>query len=156
MRERQAYRHRLDSLFEQIPDLTENHALQSQLVKFACILVCGYVEVALRDILQEYTSSNTASNELQRFVDEQLKRSPNPNMGAILGLVRTFSKDWAEDLRIMTQGRIREHVNSLVYNRNQIAHGQNENVVLSYSELREYYLSAQALVDLIEKQCGTH
>lgn len=150
MRERQAYRNRLDSLIGQIPNLTDASGLQSHLVKFACVLVCGYIEVSLRDILQEYTHTR-ASENIRQFVNKQLGRSRNPNMEGIVQLVGAFSQDWAEDMRIKTQGRLKDHVDSLVANRNQIAHG--ESVGLSYVQLEGYYRSALAVIELVEKQC---
>ena len=155
MREREAYQNRLDDLFAQIPTLVDNRDLQSHLVKFACVLVCGYIEVALRDILQEYTLANASSGEVRRYVDKQLERSPNPSMGAILGLMRAFSEDWANNLSNETRGKLQRHVDSLVANRNQIAHGKNESVVLSYAELKEYYQSALTVIELVEKQCDS-
>lgn len=153
MRERQAYRNRLEDLFDQISKLTDNVALQSHLVRFACVLVCGYVEVSLRDILQEYTRART-SREVGRYVGRQLGRFRNPRMEGILHLVGGFSQDWAENIRTETQGRLKDHVDSLVANRNQIAHG--ENVGLSYTQLQGYYQSALTVIELVEKQCGTN
>ena len=155
MREREVYQNRLDDLFAQIPTLADKRDLQSHLVKFTCVLVCGYVEVALRDILQEYTRASASSEEVRRYVDKQLERSPNPSMGAILGLMRAFSEDWAQNLSNETKGKLQRHVDSLAANRNQIAHGKNENVVLSYAELKDYYRSALTVIKLIEMQCDT-
>ena len=152
MRERQAYRDRLDSLFRQIPATSNNPFLHSHLVKFACVLVCGYVEVSLRDILQEYTRTK-ASVEVSNYVSKRLNRFQNPRMGVVIELVEAFSRDWADSLRTETKDRLKDQIDSLVASRNQIAHGKD--VGLSLVRLEEYYRSAQKVIELVEKQCDT-
>ena len=152
MRERQAYRDRLDSLFRHIPTLADDPYLQSNLVKFACVLVCGYIEVSLRDILQEYTRTR-ASVEVGKYVSRQLERTRNPKMEIILQLVGAFSQDWDNNIRDQTRGRLKDHVDSLINDRNQIAHGKD--VGLSFIQLQEYYQSALSVIALIERQCST-
>ena len=151
MRERQAYRNRLDSLFRQISNLSDDIYLQSNLVKLACVLVCGFIEVSLRDILQEYTRTR-ASAEVGKYVSRQLERFRNPNMEPILQLVGAFSPDWRMSMESESQGKLKLQVDSLVNDRNQIAHGRD--VRLSYAELQEYYQSALDVIELVEKQCG--
>ena len=152
MRERQTYRDRLDSLFRQIPAPTDNLYLHSHLVKFACVLVCGYIEVSLRDILQEYTQTR-ASNEVSSYVTRQLERFQNPKMEGIIQLVGAFSQDWADSLRTETRDQLKDHIDSLVANRNQIAHGKD--VGLSHVRLNEYYQSALRVIEIVEEQCAT-
>ncbi len=75
-------------------------------------------------------------------------------MEGILQFVGAFSKDWAESIKSSTQGEIKDQVDSLVANRNRIAHGRD--VGLSHFRLREYYRSALRVIELVEKQCGTN
>ena len=151
MRERQSYRNRLDNLISQIPTLSSDLYLQSNLVKFACVLVCGYVEVSLRDVLQEYTRKR-ASVEVGKYANRQLERIRNPKMEVILELMGAFSQDWKKSMESETQGRLKLHVDSLVNDRNLIAHGKD--VGLSYVQLQGYYRSALAVIELIEKHCN--
>lgn len=151
MRERQAYRNRLDSLFRQISLLTDDFYVQSNLVKFACVLVCGYMEISLRDILQEYTQTRSSA-EVGKYVGRQLERFRNPKMEVILQLVGAFSQDWANSVEGRTRGRLKDHVDSLVNDRNLIAHGRD--VRLSYVQLQGYYASALEVIQLVEEQCA--
>ena len=151
MRERQAYRNRLDRLIRQTPALSDDLYLRANLEKFACVLVCGYIEVSIREILQEYTRTR-ASVEVGKYVNSQLEWFRNPNMERILQLVGAFSEEWRESLESETQGRIKLQVDSLVNHRNQIAHGRD--VRISHTKLKEYYQSAQAVVELVEERCG--
>lgn len=151
MRERQAYQNRLDNLFRQIASLSGDTFLQASLVKFACVLVCGFIEVSLREILQEYTRKR-ASAEVGKYVSRQLEWFQNPKMELILQLVGAFSLDWRMNLEGETQGKLKLQVDSLVNDRNQIAHGRD--VRLSYAELNEYYRSALEVIKLVERQCG--
>ena len=151
MRERQAYRDRLDSLLRQIPAPTENLFLHTSLIKFACVLVCGYIEVSLRDILQEYTRRR-ASSEVSNYVNRRLERFQNPKMETVIQLVGAFSQDWANNLKAETKDQLKDHIDSLVANRNLIAHGKD--VGLSHVRLNEYYQSALRVIEVVEEQCA--
>ena len=54
-------------------------------------------------------------------------------------------------LEAYTEGGIKAAVNSIVTNRNKIAHG--EDVSLGLAGLKDYYKSAKKLVERLEQMC---
>lgn len=141
---------RLDSLFATAGRVARNPELQSHWARYLCILVSGFLEASIRTIFARYASER-AHPQVTSFVTAQLGFLQNPKMGKILELVGKFSADWKEQLEAETDGEIKAAVNSIVTNRNKIAHG--EDVSLGLVGLQGYYKSAKKLVRLIEQQC---
>lgn len=145
------YRDRLDYLFNQVSSLPDLE-LQAHWSRYLCVLVSGFLETSIRAIYADYASKKSAPF-VANFVQDKLEYFQNPSMAKILDLVQSFNPQWADDLRIRTDGEIRDAINSIVNVRNGIAHG--ENVGISYAIIRDYYQNAITLIDLIDQQCGT-
>ena len=141
---------RLDSLFKRIEHAAEDPELQSHWARYLCILVSGFLETSIRTIFARYARER-AHPKVAGFVTAQLGFLRNPKMGKILELVHAFSADWEEQLKAATEGEIQAAVNSIVTNRNHIAHGRN--VSLGLVGLQGYYKSAKKLVRLLEELC---
>lgn len=141
---------RLDSLFERAGRAAREPELQSHWARYLCVLVSGFLEGSIRTIFASYASVR-ASPEVSRYVTAQLGFLQNARMDKILRLVHRFSPDWEEQLRAETQGEIRAAVNSIITNRNKIAHG--EDVSLGLAGLKDYYKCAKKLVKRIEQMC---
>ena len=139
------YQQRLDALFEKVKDISDIE-LQSHRARYLCILVSGYLETSVRAIYGEYNRNVT------NYVSSKLKSFQSPKMGNILELTRAFSRQWAEELEVATEGELKGSVDSIVANRNNIAHGQD--VGISYVTIREYYQNAVKVIELIEDQCS--
>ena len=143
------YERRLDSLFVRIKAVSDEE-LQAHWARYLCILTSGYLETRLRAIFSEYAVMK-AEEKVANFVENQLDQWRNPNMEAILQLTGAFSPEWRTRLERATEGELKDHVNSIIYNRHQIAHGNP--VGITYGRIRDYYDSAKKVVSLIEKQC---
>jgi hypothetical protein len=74
-------------------------------------------------------------------------------MDRILGLTRSFNPEWEDRLRTATEGELKESGDSIVANKNSIAHG--ENVGITYGRIRRYYDNAVKVVGMLERQCSS-
>lgn len=146
------YKQRLDNLFKQISAFSGNIELQSQWARYLCILVSGFLETAICAIYGEF-ARKTASPYVANFVKCELDSFQNPKMGKILELTRAFNPLWADELETATEGELKDAVDSIVANRNQIAHGRD--VGITYTRIKNYYEDAIKVVDLVEKMCGS-
>ena len=73
-------------------------------------------------------------------------------MEKIASLAGSFSPQWESELRIATEGELKDAVDSIVANRNRIAHG--EDVGITYGRVHEYYKRIVHVVELVERQCA--
>ena len=142
---------KLDHLFKKITAFSEDTDLQSHWARYLCILVSGFLETSVRIIYREYAKSK-ATPQVANFVVGKLEDFQNPKMEKILQLTGLFSTDWANELRLETDGELKDAVDSIANNRNQIAHGGS--VGISYSQIQSYYERAIKVIELIENQCS--
>lgn len=144
------YRQRLDNLFGQISVFSGNPELQSQWARYLCVLVSGFLETSICAIYGEF-ARRTASPYVANFVKCELGSFQNPKMGKILDLTRAFNPQWANQLEAATEGQLKDAVDSVVANRNQIAHGRD--VGITYARIKGYYEDVIQVVNLIEGMC---
>lgn len=116
--------------------------------KYLCVLCSGFIEIAVRSILSDY-AKRTASTTSD-YVSAQLDRFQNPKSEAIAQLIGTFDKSWESVFRQRIEGAPFDSVNSIVDNRNKIAHG--ENVGISFHTLKGYFENAKKVIELIDER----
>ncbi len=145
------YKQRLDNLFKQISAFSENIELQSQWARYLCVLTSGFLETSICAIYNRL-AGQSASPYVANFVKSQLGGFQNPKMGKILELTGAFNPQWANELETATEGELKDAVDSIVANKNHIAHGRD--VGITYTRIKNYYEEAIKVVDLIEKLCG--
>jgi len=144
-----SYKGRLDTLFSLISNIQEIE-LKSHWSRYLCVLVAGFVEVSVQAIFCDY-ARKSSSPYVSNYVNSKLKRFTNPNMQDIVELAGTFNSEWREVLEQGSQGELKDAVDSVMANRNQIAHG--ENVGISYVRVKEYYNSILKLIGFVESNC---
>lgn len=145
------YRQRLDHLFKQIGGFSEDIEMQAHWAQYICVLVSGFLEISVRSIYSEYAYTK-AEHKVANFVENELKSFQNPKMEKILELTRSFSPEWEKFLREKTEGELKDAVDSIVANRNRIAHG--EDVGITYHRIKGYYQDAIKVIELIDNQCN--
>ena len=141
---------RLDATFERVRAADIDTELRSDLAKYLCVLVSGYIEKAVEEFILEH-ARRTGAPTLQRFVSSKTKYFPNPKAKAIQELLGSFDPKWRQELQNFLADGSNEAVDSIVNLRNQIAHGIS--VGLSYHNICSYYQQAQSVVDQIGKIC---
>ncbi len=116
-----------------------------------CILVSGFIETSTRSILVEYTRIHSSPN-VTNYIERQLRRRTNLNTNELLNLLGAFNSEWRTKLDSSVTDEMKDAIDSIVTNRNRIAHG--ENVGISFVRIRDYYQNAIAVIELIEEQCN--
>lgn len=72
----------------------------------------------------------------------------NLNAEQLLRFVSAFNVDWRNQLEDFITGERKEALDSVVANRNNIAHGESVN--LTYARIRDYYRYICQVVDFLE------
>jgi len=151
VRNREANQHkdRLDDLFKQVSEVSDIN-LQGHWARYLCVLVSGFIEVSIRAILTEYVKNKSAPS-VANYVVRGLDRFQNPNMERILQTLGAFNPAWADEIGKLTEGELKDAVDSVRANRNNIAHGGN--VSIRYRTIASYYDNAVKVIEIIEEQC---
>jgi hypothetical protein len=153
------HKRQLDDLFgraEALYQLVRNGGfdyefeIQSDFARYLCIRVCGLVDVAVNFIISSYVTRH-APQELNRFAFRTLGRHQNLKSERLVELIGQFHEAWASDLKVFLTEHRRDALNSLVDNRNSIAHGAS--VDITHERVREYYLPVLELITFLERRC---
>lgn len=140
------YQNQLDSLFSRIKDV-DDLQLQSHWAKYLCILTSGYLEVAVGSIFGAYSKDKSVPT-IYNFVSKKLDGLQNPNMTKIIDLTRSFSSEWGDDLENQTAGEIKDAIDSIYANRNQIAHGRDAGI--TFHQISIWYVDAKKMINILE------
>lgn len=144
-------RQRLDDAFERIDGIDPRASqLQSDFARYLCVLVSGYVEKAVAHLLQEHARRN-GSPSLQSFVESHTIKWSNATSGKIEDLLGSFNEEWRRDIKEYLVPERRAAINSIVGERNQIAHGGTSGI--TYHRIREYYEHARNVVEQVQRIC---
>lgn len=145
-----SYKDKLDDLFKKASVLSGDLSLQSHWARYLCVLVSGFLEVAVGAIYTEFAQKHS-DKSITNYVSNNLERFTNPNMEKIIGLTSTFEKTWGESLRDKTKGKLKDSVDSICANRNRIAHGENAGV--TYVQIYNWYQDAVKVIEILENIC---
>lgn len=141
---------RLDSLFQQFTIASSGDAeLQSHWARYLCVIVSGFLENSVEVLLVEYTSQR-ANGKVSQFVSRELGQFQNPKFGKIADVLGKFSPDWKTNVESWTTEENKDAVNSVVANKNQIAHGQP--TVISLATIKQYYERVVVFVTDLESR----
>ena len=151
LREIDAQRKRLDTMFDRANDLPEDPEIKAHWAKYLCVLVCGFLENSVELCLFEYCKQRI-NIQIQNYVRSQLYRFQNPKMEEIIRLFGAFDPEWQGRLEIECEGELSDAVNSIVGNRHSIAHGGS--VSLTIGGLHKYYQKALKVVDVLHRVCS--
>jgi len=135
------------SLSSKLPE--ETIELQSHWAKYLCIQLSGFLEISVRTIFNQYIVDNS-SPKIQNYVSSKLKNFQNPKSAKISELAGTFDISWRRRLESDDLEKLRQHIDSIVTNRNQIAHG-NDTPGLRLSRVKEWYPSTVQYIKKLEE-----
>ena len=142
---------RLDATFDRVKGVDYDPELQSDLAKYLCVLVSGYIERAMVELVLEHAQGKGAPT-LQRFVEQRTKTFTNANASRIQELLGSFDPAWRQELEEnVLVDEWKDAVDSVVSLRNTIAHGGS--VGLTYRRIGEYYQRAQHVIDQVARLC---
>jgi len=140
----------IEDLFTEIGSFIGDPEVKAYLTYYLCIRVSGFLEDCVRSVFSEYVDGNS-QNYVKTFVGEKLRKIPNPTWSAIVSLAKDFNDNWSIQLKSNVEKPSTDAVDSIVYNRNIIAHGGTSSITLS--ELENYYKAAINVINELEKTC---
>lgn len=123
--------------------------LQSEIAKYICILSSGFIEASCRSIVRKYATPRCDLTTLS-FITGRVGQYRNPNMENILQLIGSFDGSRRKDIEDNLNERLKEAVNSIIANRNLIAHGRNCGISLGV--VKDYYERTCELMNGIESR----
>jgi len=148
-------RTRLDSVFAMTRLLPlDDLEIRAHWARYLCVLTSGFLEESLRLILEEF-GKKMAHPSVARYMNSSLQGISGVNDERLRQLIGSFSDEWRTAYERDLQDRYKAHLDSLVANRHQIAHGRW--VGISIQRITEYYRSVIAVIEWVHDSCcGLH
>ena len=117
--------------------------------RYASITSTGYIEVALRLVIQLHVQSK-ATAEIAAYVVKDMEGVQNPKAEKIVKVLRCFSDTWANamDSYFTTNPEVKEAIDSLMANRHLIAHGRPCSI--SLGRVGMYFEKADEAIQFID------
>lgn len=117
-----SHRDRLEFLFGRADYFEDDDRLLGEWARYLCVLASGYIEESVRTIILDYVERR-ADPYVVRYVEIGVGQFQNARFGRVKSLLESFNVDFGKQLESMTTGEIRNAVDSVIDNRNDIAHG---------------------------------
>jgi len=136
---------RLDSLYR-IADGIRDEEIKSHFARYLCVLTSGYIEESMKILLEEYAHKH-ANPKMKSYLIHSMKNVTNLKLSKIEQQLSLFDPKWAHLLIENLSDKERDAINSIVANRNDIAHGRN--VTISFVRIKEWYVSVVGIIEKI-------
>lgn len=145
------YKTRITYLFKLYAENT-NTETQADNAKYLAVLVSGYLEQAIKELLLHYTSQGTRQ-QISKYIEKSWPISKNMNSENIQKILNQFDSTWSDEFNTwLGQDENRKgHINSIVEWRNSIAHGQESKTNgVTLVSVRKAFSTVSDVVSLIE------
>lgn len=141
---------RLDVTFERIDQLDADLEIRADFARYLCVLVSGYVENAVAELLMEHCR-RTSGPGVQRFVEHRLERFTNPNAQRVGDLLGQFQTEWRSSFDTFVVDERKAALDSALNLRNSVAHGQS--IGVTYSRIQGYYEQIKLVIGYVADLC---
>lgn len=139
----------LDDLFKKVSVFSADPELSSHWAKYLCVLVYGFIEISMREILFDY-ANNKSAPQVANFVRSRVRGVWNWNTEKVFETIGVFDSTMRTSVEGAIDQEHRDAFNSIVGNRHKITHG--ESVSVSFSSVQEYYGKVVKTIDIIEQK----
>jgi len=134
-------------------DAIEDEEIKAELAKYLCILLSSVIELAFKELILTFMENKT-NPKIKKFVGNKIKPITNLTIPKLKAALRSFDEGWEKNFdNLLTneddKEKIKADINTIIANRNQIAHGQS--VPFTAKQLKECHPSVNKIVELLRK-----
>lgn len=128
----------IDLLFKYFSATKLEEELQSHVAKYLTVLISGMYEDIIRNIVKEYIQKEVNALQIKNFMNNTIDNSfRNPAHQNLKGFFNRFDKDWMKKLDEKLEKKDIDALDSIVAQKNLIAHGENSCITLG--DIKKYY-----------------
>jgi hypothetical protein len=137
---------KLDQLLRQIKSLKDDDELKAHLARYFCIRISGYLENVVKLLVNGFCEGSSPQ-PMVNYIDKDLKNLTNLSEEKLLKFLKKFSDDWEHQVSEKLTETQRSSLNSIISNRNNIAHGQGDSI--SPKIIETYYSDLKQVVEIL-------
>lgn len=139
---------KLDSLFKEVSQCEEGE-LKSHLSKYLCVQASGHLENVIKELIFEY-HNKICKTETQKYISSKINRLTNIDDDNLTNLLNAFSSIWCDLYKTKITDKERMSLNSIIAQRNLIAHGKSHTSNISYLTIADYYADLKNIVTILK------
>jgi hypothetical protein len=123
-------------------------AVQAAFAQYLCVRVSGFVDASVGHILSKHIAHQANKVTVRRFAEIKLGKVTNLNAERLCRLLSDFDAQWRTQLETFLNVERRDALDSVVANRNNIAHGRPTTV--TFSRVSEFHKRATEIIDYVD------
>jgi histone H3/H4 len=149
----QAWFQRVDATMQKARQYSAgNPELDGYLASYLTVLVSGAYEDCVEHLLSQ-RAAKTGDAEIANYIQTSVDRNfRNPNFKNILRLITAFSHQYAQELNARVDSKATGAINSIVNNKNDIAHGRSATVTIR--DVENYHKRCMPIFEALEDILG--
>jgi hypothetical protein len=139
----------VDYVFREIDKWSLHPFIESLIAQYLAALICGIYEDAIEHILDEFVQKTTTTIEIKNFISNSVDNSfRNPDQSNIKRLLKLFNDQWGAQLDRKLQTNNWEALDTIVLNKNRIAHGNISNI--TYPQIKRLFQDSKMIIEEID------
>jgi hypothetical protein len=144
----------IELLFNYFDEQNTDEYLSSHIAKYLTVTISGIFEEMVKKGIEEYLINTNICKEIKNYVNTNVGINfRNPNTPNLKGLLRNFSSEWAEKIKLV-ENESTEALDSIVNNKNLIAHGVN--CTITYEEIKNYFFRSKSVFNELARILNTN
>lgn len=140
------YIRKLDNLFL-LAEGIENDEVKGHFAKYLCVKTSGLLEVFFKTKISDIVDKKTPK-PVANFVNHQFKNFSSIDTKKIQKTFSLFSEEWVNEFNQKLNEEQSSALNSIISNRNNIAHGQNDSI--SLKNAKSYYDELKIILNILD------
>ena len=137
----------IDSLFKTGEKVKEDE-IQAHFAKYLCVKSSGLLENFIKWQIGDYVDA-CSSRPVAKYVKNKMKTLTNIDYEKLTNFLDSFNPDWTEDFKDKMNDELKSSLNSVVSNRNNIAHGNTDSI--TFSNMKKYYEAIKEVITILDK-----
>lgn len=138
----------IDEAIKKVEHHTGDAEIASYLSSFLAVMVCGVYEDCIEHLICQ-RAAKAQDTEVYQYIKSTIAESfRNPKFVCIVEILTKFSRGYADALKNNIEHKSKVALDSIVDNKNAIAHGRPSNVTIS--DIKDYHNRCIPIFELLE------
>lgn len=138
----------LDNLFKEVSLIPEGEITKAHLSRYLCVRTSGYLENVMRLLIANFCDG-TSPKPVSNYITKRTKYITNLDFKRIINLLSEFNSEWSSEFKARITDQQISSMNSVVSNRNNIAHGNNDSI--TFRDMTQYYNDIKEICEVLKK-----
>lgn len=138
---------KIKSLYQLTSTIVDEET-QAHMSKYLCVQSSGYLENVVKSLVESYIDK-TCPKPVQNFVEKKVCRITNLEFDKLCEFLDSFDSNWKQSFCETISEEQKSALNSIVSQRNAIAHGNSSNI--TYRSMSVYFTELESVITILEE-----